>query len=48
MNEANLVLFKGQRIRKVIYQNEWWFSVVDVCDALVESKDAGSYWRKLK
>jgi DNA-damage-inducible protein D len=21
---------------------------VDVCDALVESKDAGSYWRKLK
>ncbi|MCK5212186.1 Bro-N domain-containing protein, partial [Candidatus Parcubacteria bacterium] len=27
---------------------EWWFSVIDVCEVLTESVDAGAYWRKLK
>jgi hypothetical protein len=46
MNQV--AVFKGKQVRKVIYQNEWWFSVVDVCFALTESSDAGAYWRKLK
>ncbi|MFA6995450.1 MAG: Bro-N domain-containing protein [Patescibacteria group bacterium] len=41
-------LFKGQKIRRVIFNNEWWFSVVDVCGVLTNSSDAGAYWRKLK
>ena len=32
----------------MIFQNEWWFSVVDVCGALTDSIDSGAYWRKLK
>ncbi|MEK7161401.1 MAG: Bro-N domain-containing protein, partial [Patescibacteria group bacterium] len=32
----------------MIYQDEWWFSVVDVCGVLTGSPDAGAYWRKLK
>ena len=53
MNELNkittkLAIFKGKKVRKTIHNNEWWFSVVDVCGALTESADAGSYWRKLK
>ena len=49
MTEANqIALFKGNEIRKVIYNGEWWFSVVDVVDALTDSADAGAYWRKLK
>jgi DNA-damage-inducible protein D len=48
-NEINKVaLFKGKKIRKSVYKNEWWFSVVDVCGALTNSLDAGAYWRKLK
>ncbi|MFH1891014.1 MAG: Bro-N domain-containing protein [Candidatus Kuenenbacteria bacterium] len=43
-----IALFKGKQIRKTIYQKEWWFSVVDVCDVLTESADPGAYWRKLK
>ncbi|MCK4905759.1 hypothetical protein KAS42_05945 [bacterium] len=35
-------------MRKTIHNNEWWFSVVDVCEALTDSVDAGAYWRKLK
>ncbi|MDH4330537.1 MAG: Bro-N domain-containing protein [Candidatus Moranbacteria bacterium] len=46
--KTKLALFKGKKIRKTIYNNEWWFSVVDVCGALTESADSGAYWRKLK
>ena len=41
-------VFKGKQIRKVIYNNEWWFSVVDVCGVLTDSVDANAYWRKPK
>ncbi|OGQ22624.1 MAG: phage antirepressor protein [Deltaproteobacteria bacterium RIFCSPLOWO2_02_FULL_44_10] len=46
--ETKIALFKGSQIRKTLYENEWWFSVVDVCGALTESPDPGAYWRKLK
>jgi len=46
--DHKLVVFKGQEIRRTLHNNEWWFSVVDVCGALTDSKDAGAYWRKLK
>jgi hypothetical protein len=43
-----LVVFKGKGIRRALHNNEWWFSVIDVCGALTDSLDAGAYWRKLK
>ncbi len=43
-----IALFKGKEIRRIIHNDEWWFSVVDICGVLVESADAGAYWRKLK
>ena len=46
--ETKIAVFQGKRIRKVIHNDEWWFSVVDVCGVLTESADAGAYWRKLK
>lgn len=48
METTKIALFKGRKIRRIIYQNEWWFSVVDVCEALTDSVNAGAYWRKLK
>ncbi len=48
MKNTKIALFKGRKIRKTLYQNEWWFSVVDVCEVLTDSADAGAYWRKLK
>jgi DNA-damage-inducible protein D len=48
-NSTNhIAIFKGKSIRKTIYQKEWWFSVVDICEALTNSPDPGAYWRKLK
>ncbi|NTU66742.1 MAG: Bro-N domain-containing protein [Candidatus Moranbacteria bacterium] len=46
----HIAIFKGKSIRKIIFQNEWWFSVVDVIQALVDQPDnlkARKYWNKL-
>jgi hypothetical protein len=47
---TKIALFKGKKIRKAIYQNEWWFSVVDVVQAITDQLDdytARKYWNKL-
>jgi prophage antirepressor-like protein len=46
--ELKISIFKGKQIRKILHENEWWFSVIDVCYALTDSLDSGAYWRKLK
>jgi len=46
--DTKIAIFKGKNIRKILHNNEWWFSVVDICGVLTESADAGAYWRKLK
>ena len=46
--DTKIAIFKCKKIRKIIYQKEWWFSVIDICEALTDSVDAGAYWRKLK
>ena len=48
MTETQLAVFKGKKIRKSIHKTEWWLSIIDVCEALTESVDAGAYWRQLK
>jgi hypothetical protein len=45
---TKIAIFKGKEIRKVIFQNEWWFSVVDVVGALTDSVNARDYWFKMK
>jgi prophage antirepressor-like protein len=43
-----LVVFQDKSIRRVLVEDEWFFSVVDVVAALTDSANAGAYWRKLK
>jgi len=45
---TKLAIFKGKKIRKTIYNNEWWFSVVDVIAALTDSANPRDYWYKMK
>jgi len=45
---TKIALFRGKKIRKAIHQNEWWFSVVDVIEALTDSSDPNDYWYKMK
>ncbi|PIU22548.1 MAG: phage antirepressor protein [Candidatus Diapherotrites archaeon CG08_land_8_20_14_0_20_30_16] len=46
--ETALVVFEGKNFRKTWYNNEWYFSVVDVIFALTDSLDPKDYWYKLK
>lgn len=46
--QGKIAIFKGTKIRKTIYQNEWWFSIVDVIEALSGSPRPRKYWADLK
>jgi len=48
MKTTKISLFKGKKIRKTLFQNEWWFSVVDVIEALTDSTNANDYWYRMK
>lgn len=45
---SKIAIFKGTRIRKVIYQDEWYFSIIDVVEVLTESSSSRRYWSDLK
>lgn len=48
MDTTAIALFRGKEIRRILHQNEWWFSIVDVVAALTESVNARDYWYKMK
>src|SRR3989339_1193931 len=43
-----LVVFQDKKIRRIWYDNEWYFSVVDVVEALTDSPSPRQYWGVLK
>lgn len=49
-NEQDLEFFFNGNIRKIWHkqQQEWYFSIVDVCQILTDSSDGRKYWNKLK
>jgi len=48
METTKIALFKGKKIRKTLFQNEWWFSVVDVIEVLTDSANSNDYWYRMK
>jgi DNA-damage-inducible protein D len=46
--EQNIINFEESRIRKVWHENAWWFSVIDIVEALTDSNNPSVYWRVLK
>ena len=48
ISAEHLIVFQEKAIRRLWNNQEWWFSVIDVCGVLTDSPDAGAYWRKLK
>lgn len=45
---TKIALFKGKTIRKTFHKNEWWFSVIDIVEALTDSVNPRDYWFKMK
>ena len=49
MNEDNaLVVFQNKKIRRIQCNNEWYFSIVDIVEALTDSPSPRQYWGVLK
>ncbi len=43
-----IVLFQSREIRRIWYENEWFYSVVDIVAALTDSSNPRDYWYKMK
>ncbi len=46
--ETKIAIFRGKKVRRTIHKNEWWFSVVDMIEALTDSKKPRDYWYRMK
>ena len=49
-DEQELEFIYDDKVRKVwnAKEEEWYFSIIDVCEVLTDSIDARKYWNKLK
>ncbi len=45
---TKIAVFKGKKVRKTIHNNEWWFSVIDIIEALTGTERPRKYWNDLK
>lgn len=45
---TKIAFFQKKEIRKIFHKNEWWFSVIDVIEALTHSNIPKRYWSDLK
>jgi len=48
--KKSVSMFEGKEVRKIWIKEkeEWWFSVIDVCDVLTGSLNPRDYWFKMK
>ena len=48
MTSTKIAIFKGKKIRKIVFLNEWYFSIVDIIEALTGSDKPRDYWYRMK
>jgi DNA-damage-inducible protein D len=48
MTPAQIALFKGKKIRKTIFNNEWWFVIIDVISVLTDSVQPDGYLKDMR
>ena len=46
--EVQVSLFKSKEIRRVLHEDEWFFSVIDVVEAVTDTNRPRQYWADLK
>ena len=45
---SKIAVFRGKKVRRTIHKNEWWFSVIDIVEALTGTERPRKYWSDLK
>ena len=48
MEQNKIVVFESKKIRRIWHEEDWFFSVVDVVEALTDSPTPRQYWGKVK
>ena len=48
LGHPKLAVFQGKKIRRILHNNEWHFSVIDVIEVLTGSERPRKYWNDLK
>lgn len=43
-----IVLFQGKRVRRVLLDGEWYFSIIDIVEVLTDSAKPRDYWYRMK
>ncbi|MBK7055543.1 MAG: phage antirepressor protein [Leptospiraceae bacterium] len=46
--QNKIIVFESKSIRRIWFNEEWYFSVVDIVGVLTDSLDAKDYWYKMK
>ncbi len=46
--QKRLIVFQDRKIRRLLYNNEWFYSVVDIVEILTDSPTPRQYWGKVK
>ena len=47
-NKGKIIVFNDKRIRRIWHNNEWFFSVVDIIEALTNSKNPKGYLKDMR
>ena len=48
MSDTKIAIFRNRKIRKTIYNNEWWFVIVDVVAVLTDSVQPEGYIKDMR
>lgn len=48
MEDNKIIVFKNKQIRRVWFENDWWYSVVDVIGVLTDSTNPTDYLKKIR
>ena len=46
--KTKIAVFKGKNVRRIIHNDEWWFSIIDVIEVLTDTERPRKYWLDLK
>ncbi|PKN62781.1 MAG: phage antirepressor protein [Deltaproteobacteria bacterium HGW-Deltaproteobacteria-15] len=46
--DTKIAVFRGKEIRKILFEDEWYFSIVDIVAVLTDSEKPRDYWYRMK
>jgi DNA-damage-inducible protein D len=48
METTKIAVFKGRQVRKTLHKDEWYFSIVDIIEALTDTPNSADYIKKIR